>query len=125
MKSLFRLFGKSDPVPDAPAVQITSDLYAQLERELQNPGGLAYILKMVWLGRGDKFSIERAPFFDWATANFVRSDLAQNYTGFQRGVIHFQGENHEVLAHELVKSLRLAKDKLLVNDNPASTSFGM
>lgn len=127
MKRLFSFLTKTSD-REAP-IEVSNTVYDQLQRELQNPGGLEYILQMVWQGRGDKFSRERVPLYDWLTRQFVRTDLAKTYTGFSSGHVHFQGENHYLLARKLMHKLDEAKARLVVQqESPSvdnnSSNFG-
>lgn len=121
--NIFGIFSRTKPV--SATVEIDKQLQVQLDSELRNLEGLRYILKMVWLGRGDKFNPERAPLFDWITKNFVKAELAESYIGFKRGLVHFEGQNHEELAFEAVSKLVAAKDKLIVIDNTTDSGLSM
>lgn len=116
MRNLFKLFSK--PAKVEPVISVHIDMYQQLESELKNNTGLAYILTMAWQGRSDKFSPERIPMLDWITKNFVREDLATTYTGFKSREIHFVGENHQLLAYEAVNKLAAAMPTMAVFASP-------
>lgn len=116
MRSLFKLFSKQ--VKAEPAIHVDAAMYQQLENELRNNTGLAYILTMAWQGRSDKFSPDRAPMLDWVTKNFVREDLAATYTGFKSRQVHFVGENHQQLAYEAVNKLTAALPNMVVFASP-------
>ncbi len=62
-----------------------------------------YMLRMFWLGRGDKVGVDKLPLFDWLTKEFVDKELLVGYIGFKPNEVLFKGVEHSFLANEVIK----------------------
>ena len=75
----------------------------QIKKDMSD--SLGYILKMYWLGRGDKMSSEIKPALEWLSRNLLDENLASKFTGFKNHESQLEGENHEKLSYEVVDRL--------------------
>ena len=87
---------------------------SQIKKDMND--SLGYILKMYWLGRGDKMSSEIKPALEWLTKNLLEENISAKFTGFKNHEVQFQGENHEQLSHEVMDKLfNIMKDTPGIN----------
>lgn len=67
--------------------------------------GLEYILRMFWLGRGDKIPSGLVPGLVWATEGWTDIGKGCSEAGFHSGRVLFRGHDHLVLSQSVADSV--------------------
>lgn len=83
-----------DIVQNAAPSCTVGDYHAEFAHRME------YTLRMFWLGRRDKLNADDLVMCEWMTVN-ARPASAGEFSGFGNNVVHFQGQNHLQLAHEV------------------------
>ena len=80
----------------------------EIKANLQQYTG--YMLEMLWQARSDKMSVETRDAMDWLTKSLVDEKLQSKYLGCRSRDVSFQGEDHKVLARDVIsKTFELFK----------------